>query len=205
MTDSEESQREAPRSRPFYRRIRKKDSWLRHRHDPTAKETQAWKDAGMPNHIDIVAGFLASNDFVYGVPDKAEIFRLHDIAREQDRSLVGPDWTRDTVNLHYVQPSPIPMVHYTLASPAIGLGFGDIVEVNYNVRLQGIVRDMHLTNICVESGTRDGDDSNLVFLGTEYPGPAMQRQIRVVRITVKIPGYGTWETVSETKYPRALW
>jgi hypothetical protein len=205
MTDSEEAPKEAPRRRPFYKRIRQKDSWLRHRHDPTKAEVKEWEDAGMPAHLEIVAGFLASNNFVYGVPDKSEIFRLHDLAREDEQAMFASDnWTRDMLNLHYVQPSPIPTVYYTLAHPPIGVGFGDIVEVNYNVRLQGIISEMHLCNIRVESGNRDGEDPTMVFLGTEYLGPAMRRQIRVVRITVNIPGYGTWETVSETVYPKSV-
>lgn len=192
-------------SRPRYKRIRRKDSWLRDRYDMTKEETQEWEEAGMPAHVDIIGGFLATNNFVYGVPDKAEVFRLDDLAKEQDRSMVGPEsWTRDTLDLHYVQPSPIPVVSYTMAYPPLGMGFGDIVEVNYNVRVQGLVRTMHLTNIRVESGSRDDDDPRMAFLGTEYPGSAMQRRIRVVRITVKIPSYGTWETVSDTHYPRSI-
>ncbi len=91
-----------------------------------------------------------------------------------------------------------------MAHEPLGMDFGDLVEVNYNVRLSALVRQMHLYDIHVEHGDLRSSEPNVVFTGTEYPGPAVQRQIRVVRITVKTEGFGTWETVSETTYPRAI-
>jgi len=183
-------------------RIRDEDSWLLDRHDTTDEEAKGWEDAGMPSHVDIIAGFLASNDFVYGVPDKAEIFRLHDLARGEEQSLsVQENWSQNTIHLHYVEPSPILAIDHTLAHRPMGLE--DIVEVNYNVRLQAIVRKMHLSNIRVEYGNRDGDDPTLVFLGTEYPGPAIHRRIHIVRIEVKTAGFGIWKTVSKSTYPKS--
>ncbi len=100
----------APR-RPRYKRIRQKDSWLRDRHDPTKEEKIEWEEAGMPRHVDIIGGFLAANNFVYGVPSKSEIFRHHMNAEAVRRSWHDPDdWTREALSLHYVQPSPIPVV-----------------------------------------------------------------------------------------------
>lgn len=207
MPDSEEPAQPTRRKRPFYKRIRSRDSWLRDRYDASPADTKEWADADMPPHIDVVAGFLMSNNLVFGVKDKAELFRLDQLRRDNHKMFgAEPITFRDVLRLRYVEPSPIPSVHYTVAAPPIGLGFGDIVEVNYNVRLQALIREMVLTNIEIEHGCKADDGSKVVFRGTEYPGPAINREIRVVRITVHDFGYGyaTWEEVASTTYPRSF-
>ena len=204
MTDSDEAPQETPR-RPRYKRIRKKDSWLRDRHDLTKEEKSQWDDADFPPHLEIVAGFLMSNNLIFGVPDKKEICRLDMVRKVNERNFGPPEhFFEDALRLHYVQPSPIPSVYYTLAHPPLGVEMGDIVEVNYNVRLQALIRQMVLTNITLIHGSLTDNDPKIVFEGTELPGPAMHRQIRVVRVTVHTEDYATWETVSESTYPKSI-
>lgn len=205
QAEPEEAPGQTTRKRPRYKRIRKKDSWLRDRHDPTKEYSQKWREMGFPSHVDIVAGFLMSNNLVFGVPDKTELFRLDKVTREGDRMFGGSEWSsKDTLHLHYVQPSPVPIVTYTQAHPPLGMEMGDIVEVNYNVRLQALVRRMWLVNVRVLHGSEIDDSSKIVFEGTEYPGAAANREIRVVRITVHNADAATWEEVSKTTYPRSI-
>lgn len=180
-------------------------SWLRDQYDPTMEDKQQWEEMGFPSHVDIVAGFLMSNNLVFGVPDKAELFRLDKITREGDRTFGGPEWSReDTLHLHYVQPTPLPIVTYNMAHPPLGVERGDIVEVNYNVRLQALVYRMWLVNVRVLHGSETDDSPKVVFEGTELPGAAVNREIRVVRVTVHAADYATWEEVAKTAYPRNL-
>lgn len=181
-----------------------KDSWLHDRHESTEEEKREWDDAGLPAHIDIIAGFLRSNDLIFGLKDRSELFRLDKLRRDAAKTFGATTVAfGDMLCLHYVQPSPIPKVYFTEAYPPIGVGFGDIIEVNYNVRLQALVRQMALTSIEIEHGSESDDSSKVVFLGTEFPGAAIRREIRVVRITVLDfeHGYGTWEEVAKTNYP----
>ena len=181
-------------------------TWLQDHYDPTPEDIQKWEEMGYPPHLEIVAGFLMSNNLVFGVPDKAELFRLDKLTREGDRMFGGSEWSHeDYLRLHYVQPSPIPAVYYTMAHPPLGVEMGDIVEVNYNVRLQGLVRQMWLVNVRVLHGSETDDSPKVVFEGTGYPGAATNREIRVVRITVHNADFATWEEVSKTTYPRSLY
>lgn len=180
--------------------------WLQDRYDPTDEDKQRWDEMGYPPHVDIVAGFLMTNNLVFGVPDKAELFRLDKITREGDRTFGGPEWSSDdTLHLHYVQPSPLPIVSYTQAHPPIGGDVSDIVEVNYNVRLQALVRRMWLVNVRVLHGSETDDSPKVVFEGTELPGAAVNRELRVVRIAVHTADYATWEEVAKTTYPRSFY
>lgn len=205
MTDSEDTQQETPHMRRPYKRIRPKDSWLRDRHDSTPAEAKQWNDAGMPPHIDIVGSFLASNDFVFGIPDKAELYRLDALTRESEKTFGSPElrW-QDSLRLHYVEPSPLPYVSYTMAHRPLGLDMSDIVEVNYNVRLQAIVRQMRLMNVRVVHEPPAGSDFGLVFEGTDFHGPAVQHQLRVIRITTLVSDIGKWETMAKTTYPKSI-
>lgn len=207
MTDHEESAEETPEPAPRkrrYKQILKRDYWLRDHYDLTEEDTQKWEEMGFPPHLEIVAGFLMSNNLVFGVPDKAELFRLDKLTREGGRTFGGPEWSHeDYLRLHYVQPTPLPFVLHNLAHPPIGVEMGDIVEVNYNVRLQALVRQMWLVNVRVLHGSETDDDPKVVLEGTEYPGAAANREIRVVRITVRNADSATWEEVSKTTYPRS--
>lgn len=180
--------------------------WLTHFHQPSDEEQEQWETEGFPPHIEIVAGFLMSNNLVFGVPDKEEIFRL-DQLRQDSRRMFGaePINLEDRLQLRYVQPSPIPSVHYEMAFPPFGQAFGDTVEVSYNVRLQALIRQMVLSHIWVLHGSATDDDPKIVFEATEYPGAAVNQEIRVVRITVHNADYATWEEVSHTVYPRSFW
>lgn len=181
-----------------------RDSWLLDRYEPTEEDTEAWEAAGFPSHIDIVGGFLMSNNFVFGVPDKEELFRLDKRTREETSVFGGPEWSHeDTLRLWYVEPSPLPIVHYAFAHPPGGMEMGDVVEVNYNVRLQALVRRMWLQNVRVLHGSETDDSPKIVFEGTEYPSAAANRKIRVIRVTVHAPGAATWEMVAESTYPRS--
>jgi hypothetical protein len=205
MTNSDETPQQAPRRRR-YKRIRNKDSWLRDRHDPTPEEMKQWNDAGMPPHVDIVGGFLATNNFIFGIPDRAELYRLDALTKESDKMMFGGSegWWENSLRLRYVQPTPIPAVYYTMAHPPLGTGMGDMVEVNYNVRLTALICEMRLVNVHVIHHGLSDDDRGIVFEGVEYPGPAVHHRIRVVRVTVIAPDVGTWKTVSETTYPRSI-
>lgn len=181
-----------------------KDSWLLDHYELTDKDKEAWEAAGFPPHFDIVGGFLTSNNLVFGVPGKMELFRLDQRTREETSVFGGPEWSHeDTLRLWYVGPSPLPFVYYTLALPPGGMGLTDVVEVNYNVRLQALVRRMWLQNVRVLHGSESDDSPKVVFEGTEYPSAAANRKIRIVRITVHAPGAATWETVAESTYPRS--
>lgn len=188
-----------------YKRIRKDDSWLRDRYDPTKEDEQQWEEMKFPDHIDIIAGFLMSNNLVFGVPDKAELFRLDELTRDATRTFGGGEGSfKDALHLRYVQPSPFPFVLHTLAHQPLGVEMGDIVEVNYNVRLQALVRRMVLMNVRVLHGSKTDDDPRVVIEGTECPGAAINREIRVIRITVRNPDSATWEEVAKTTYPRSF-
>jgi hypothetical protein len=177
-------------------------SWQQQYHQSTDGEDAHWSERGMPRHIDVVAGFLASNDFVYGDLDRAEIFRLDAIRKEEHSAFSnGRLDLENMLRLHYAEPSPLRLVNFTMAHPPIGSG--DIVEVNYNVRLQAILREMSLDHIHVLHGS-EHDDSKIVFEARQLYGPAMRRQIRVVRVTVLDSEFGTWEKLSETVYPGSL-
>jgi hypothetical protein len=201
MTDSDGP---SPESSRHFKRMRKADGWLRERHDSSKAELQQWNALGLPAHCDIVGSFLQSNNAVFGVPDKTELYRLDALTKESDKIFAGsPEakWNK-VLRLYYVEPSPIEEnpLKYTLAHPPIGVGESEAVEVNYNVRLSAIVRSVHLVNIHIIHGSPTNDDFGIVFEGAEFPAPEDRRRIRVVRITTLGDGQGTWEMASETKY-----
>lgn len=181
--------------------------WRHDKYAPTEKDREAWKDAGVPPDGDLVGGFLMNNPLVWGVPDKAEIFRLADTV--QPRGWEPRIDYKNVVRLRYCE-SPFAF-WYELAHPHL-TSMGDIMEHNYVVRLQAVSKEMVLTRIKVLHGSRDDDSQKMVFEGTEYPGPAGQRQVRLVRIAVhevihdgSSVTYATYEFIGDTIYSAPLY
>lgn len=180
--------------------------WRHMMYKPTDGDKEAWKDAGVPPDGDIVGGFLMNNPLVWGVPDKAEIFRLADTVEPH-----GWDPQVDYKNVMRLRYCDAPFAYwYELSHPHL-TGMGDMMEHNYVVRLQAVSKEMVLTRIKVLQGSREDNSQKMVFEGTEYPGPAGQRQIRMVRITVHEVNhdgsgvtYATYEFIGDTIYPEAL-
>lgn len=169
---------------------------------PSDEERERWREAGVPPDHEIIGGFLMSNPLIWGVPDKAEVFRHADAVTE---SRLNPEIDFfNVLRLRYCA-TPFMVPSYTLKTPHVMDPDDDIMEHNYTVALQVVTKEMHLTRIKIESGSRESTGKHLVFTGTEYPGPAVARQVRTVRVTVhELPDgstYATYEIISETVYP----
>ncbi len=212
MTDdtpeSEASEDDASTDQPIEEVDDDKNHWRHMMYKPTDDDKETWKDAGVPPDGDIVGGFFMNNPLVWGVPDKAEIFRLADTV--ESRGWDPQVDYKNVMHLRYCE-VPMPLLWYELAHPHL-TGMGDIMEHNYVVRLQAVSKEMVLTRIKVLHGSREDNSQKMVFEGTEYPGPAAQRQVRMVRITVHEVNhdgsgvtYATYEFIGDTIYPRSLY
>lgn len=177
----------------------KKRVWQNQFYEPTPEDRKRWAVEGMPPDDEIIAGFLMSNPLIWGLPSKEEIFRLADTAAETDHSFKNSG-LNDYMHLRVAR-IPFPVMMFEMAHSPIG-STTDVVEHNYNVRLQVVTKGMVLSRIKVLHGDRTTSDPEITFDGTEFPGPAAYRQIRVVRVTVHDVGYATHEIIAETHYPR---
>jgi hypothetical protein len=183
---------------------RDEDHWRHQMYTPTSEDRAHWAEAGLPDDELIVGGFLMNNPLVHGVPDKSEIFRLADITTHGDNGSPFNDGfdPHGYMNLRVVKP---PMLGYNhiLLHPHLVSDFGDVHEHHYIVQLSVVSVEMVLSRIRVITGSRTDDGEQIMFEGTECPGPMMHHRIRVIRITVHQKNYATYEVVSETKYPQS--
>lgn len=178
---------------------RDEDHWRHQMYTPTDEDRTRWAEAGMPDDELIVGGFLTNNPLVHGVPHKSEIFRLADLAQDDGNPFADSFLPDGYLHLRVIKP---PYLYYhVMAHPHIVSPIGDIHEHNYTVRLSVVSVEMVLARLRVIHGSRTDDNEQIVFEGTELPGPAMHGQIRVIRITVHDKDHATYEVVSETKYP----
>lgn len=177
------------------------DHWRHQMYTPTDADRAECAKAEIPDDEAIVAGFLLNNPFVYNVPDKTEIFRLADLVSKDPLSDPMPV----DAYLHLKIAKPPFQWHQELAHPASIDPMGMYHELHFTVRLQVMIVDMVLARIKVIHGSRTDDSEEIVFEGTECPGPALHGNIRVVRVTVRRKDYATFEVLSETRYPVKSW
>ena len=176
--------------------------WRHMKYIPTDEDRTKWQEVGVPPDSDIVGGFLMNNPLVWGVPDKAEIFRLADTV--EPRGWNPQVDYENAMHLRYCKPSyafDFELIHPHLTN------MSPLMEHNYVVRLQAVTDNMVLTRIKVLHGSRTDDSKAVVFEGTEYPGPMSQRLVRVIRVTVHESSqdvYATHEIVADTIYPNPL-
>ena len=180
--------------------------WMRHVFQPTDAQKQKWAEAGLPPDDEIAASALHGFDVVWGVPDKAEIFRLADEEISLRKELEDRSFPK-LLPLRVAEPSMLPGAFRLLHAP-IGPGMSDqLYEHNYLVHVQVLTHEIYLAHLKVISGSRSDDSKEIVFEGTEYPGPALRRQVRVIRVTVhehSEGSYATFEVLAETTYPRSF-
>lgn len=169
--------------------------WQLEHYEPSDEERQQWAELGIPSEDEFVTSYLGTRRPVWGAPDKETLFRYADETAEDKED----SYWHNTVKLRVVQSGPV-FEAYELASPLVTTPSG-IVEHHFNVHLSVLTVDMYLNRICIVSGERGTPSRAVVFEGTELPGVAYKRRLRIIRVTVHEEGYASYEVIASTRYP----